>query len=80
MKAQVLFDETGVIHAIMHPSSDDKSDKQNRPIATLKPNDKQRSATLEIPREIEHLKPRELHDAVRVEFSGGTPRLVARAK
>jgi hypothetical protein len=82
MKVQVLFDEKGKIDAILHPPVETKSkeSKGSRPVAVLRPRDKQRLATLDVPAELQSCSPRELHDSLRVELSGGAPRLVSKTK
>ena len=84
MKVQVLFDETGKIDAMLHPppveTKTTKGSKEPRPVAALRPKGKQRLATLDVPTELRSRTPREIHDSLRVELSGGSPRLVAKAK
>lgn len=83
MKVQVLFDESGKIHAMLHPAAETKTSKETsgkRPVAVLRPMERQRLATLDVPAELLHLKPMEIHGSVRVDLSGGSPRLVANPK
>jgi hypothetical protein len=76
MKAQVLFDNAGKIIGMLHLLSEENSRKG--PVATLSPQAGQNLATLNIPAELHHLKPIELHASLRVDLSGGSPRLVHR--
>jgi hypothetical protein len=74
MKAEVVIDDAGNIVAMLHPAAD-----SGEPLGALKPSSGQHSAILEIPHSLQHLRPLELHDAVRVEIKGGAPpRLVPR--
>ena len=74
MKVTALFDETGKVHALFHPSG-----KPDAPVLHFVPAHGQRVATLDIPVELEHLKPHQLHAAVRVEHRSGKPELVKRS-
>lgn len=77
MKAHILFDDTGLVGAILH-IKEKASEKQ---IACgFSPGPGHHTAILDIPAELHHLKPRELHDSVRVELSDHSPRLVAKKK
>lgn len=83
MKVQVVFDETGKIHAMLRPLNQVRSSKENSensPVAVLRPNHGQRLETLDIPADLQHLKPVELHNSIRVEVGKGSPRLVAKTK
>jgi hypothetical protein len=74
MKRHVVFDEAGNVGVIVRESA---SGKQS--VGFLL-HEGQREATLDVPPELEHLKPRELHDSVRVDLKGGSPLLVAKSK
>jgi hypothetical protein len=80
MKAQVLFDDTGNVGAVLHPAVDSNLPLQEgNPRGSFRLHPGQRSAMLEIPPELQHLKPRELHESIRVEVKEGlAPRLVQR--
>ena len=73
MKVVALFDEAGKVHALFHPSG-----KPDAPVLKIVPEHGQRVETLEIPFELEKLKPEELHKAVHVDHSSGKPVLVKR--
>jgi len=73
MKAQVLFDETGKVIAMHHPTAEKGFG------VAFRPTGKQRCEMLDIPKELRHLKPRALHDSVRVELRGGAAHLVSKA-
>ena len=73
MKILALFDKGGKIQAILHPPT-----KRNAPVIRFQPQVGQRAAELEGPAELEKLKPKELHESVRVDMSSGSPRLVTR--
>ena len=75
MKVLALFDESGKIHALFHPSKE-----RDAPQFRFDPASGHRAETLEVPAELHHLKPGQLHAATRVELAGGTPRLVALEK
>jgi hypothetical protein len=77
MKVHVLFDDKGHVGAMSH--SKHRKDASGVEGGFL-PGPGQYTAILEIPKELEHLKPRELHEAVCVEHKDGTPRLVAKRK
>jgi hypothetical protein len=81
MKAHVLFDDRGEIHGVLVPSviKHDRKGLQQEPFLSLRSQKGQRSATLEIPQELQHLKPRELHSSARVEGNGDSARLVSKA-
>ncbi|HEY4931251.1 MAG TPA: hypothetical protein VII23_06740 [Terriglobales bacterium] len=74
MKVITLFDETGKVYALFHPSS-----KPDAPELQFAPANGQRVETLEVPVELEHLKPHQLHAAVCVEHRSGKPALVKRS-
>jgi hypothetical protein len=80
MKVQVLFDETGCVNAVLYPSSQTRSSTGSSPTAVLKPGDKERVETLELPAELDQLSPAERHSSIRVDLRGGTPRLIAKDK
>ncbi len=75
MKILALFDESGRIHALFHPSKE-----PDAPRFRFRPGAGQRAETLEVPAEFHHLKAGQLHAAIQVELGSGTPRLVARKK
>jgi hypothetical protein len=75
MKVVVLFDATGTVHALFHPSKE-----KDAPQFHFRPDAGHRVETLEVPVELRHLGPAALHRAVTVELGGGAPRLVARVK
>lgn len=82
MKAQVLYDKTGKVIAILHSTSAfEQNPAARQPQAFIKAREGQHLAILRIPEELEELTPKELHASVHVETTGGSPRLVpARAK
>lgn len=71
MHVQVLFDTKGKIHALFHPSRD-----ADAPRLEFHPARGQRVALLEVPAELEGLKPREIHAAVAIKLQKDGPRLV----
>jgi hypothetical protein len=73
MKVIALFDETGKVHALFHPS-----DKPDAPILQFVPAQGQRVETLEVPAELLSLKPEQIHVAVYVDLSSAKPVLVKR--
>jgi hypothetical protein len=73
MKVVVLFNDAGCVGGIFHPASEKQLNSGG-----FVPQHGQHSAIMEIPPELQHLKPRELHDSVRVEVIGGSPTLVAK--
>jgi hypothetical protein len=76
MKAEVVIDDAGNVVAMLHPAVDSK---EGMPFGSFRLHSGQRSAMLEIPPELQHLKPRELHKSIRVEVKEGAPfRLVHR--
>jgi hypothetical protein len=78
MRVQVLFDEAGKVKATYHLRAENNAKKY--PVASLRPQEGEHVATVEIPKELEHLKPNALHASVRVDRSGATPRLVAKTQ
>ena len=76
MKVNVLFDDSGKIHAISHPIEGKKEGSAVLGRFIVHPG--QSAATVEVPTELRHLKPRDLHDGVQLEHRDGSPRLVAR--
>jgi hypothetical protein len=79
MMVAVLFDEAGEVGAILHPAFKSGNDASKEEVVRgFIPQDGQHSAMLEVPSELQHLGIRELHDSVRVEVTGGSPRLVAK--
>jgi hypothetical protein len=78
MKVVVLFDSGGDVGAILHPalSARKKEASEEQAVGGFIPQDGQHTAILEVPPELQHLGLRELHDSVRVEVAGGSPRLV----
>jgi hypothetical protein len=73
MKAHVLFDNEGHVAAMSH-----RKEPTGQWGFLAGPG--QHTATLEIPAELAHLKPRDLHESLRVEHEHGSPRLVAKKK
>jgi hypothetical protein len=73
MKVQVLYDETGTIHAIMRPSAHSKG-----ATATFMPTDGQSVATLDIPHELQGHTLLDLHDSITVDLNGEVPRLATK--
>jgi len=78
MKAHVLFDNEGNVGAMSHPHPKKKSASEGK--GGFLPGPGQNTALVDVPAELAHLKPRDLHESVRVDFKGSTPRLVAKAK
>ena len=76
MKAHVLFDDDGVVGAMSHPDRGIPGKPAGQ--GGFLPAPGQHTAHLEVPAELAHLKPRDLHAAVRVALENGTHRLVAR--
>jgi hypothetical protein len=74
MKVLALFDETGKVHALFHPS-----DKPDSPVLQFAPAHGQRVETLELPSELLSLKPEQIHLAVYVDLSSGKPLLTKRS-
>ena len=72
MKIMALFDESGKIQALFHPSQDPGAPRINFRTAAG-----HRAETLDVPAEFQHLKPAQLHAAVKVELHKGAPHLVA---
>jgi hypothetical protein len=77
MKVHILFDDTGHVGAISHPRAGKKGEVL---LGGFRPAAGQHAAIVEVPVELRHLKPRDLHEAVRVEHVKGEPRLVAKPK
>jgi hypothetical protein len=75
MHIQVLFDAKGKVHALFHPSKE-----ADAPRLEFRPARGQRAALLEVPPELEGLRPRELHAAVLVKLQKEGPRLVKRKR
>ena len=77
MKVHILYDKSGHVGAILHPGThaSGKAPGQRRGFT---PREGQHVALVEVPAEFEGLKPRQLHDAVRVEVEQGKPHLVKR--
>jgi hypothetical protein len=75
MKVLALFDKGGKIHALFHPSTE-----ADAPQLGFHPEAGRRAEMLDVPAEFHHLKPGQLHAALRVEFAGGKPRLAAQKK
>ena len=75
MHVQVLFDATGKVHAVFHPSSE-----ADAPRLALRPARGQRAAFPEVPGDLEGLTPRALHAAVAVKLQKQGPRLVKRKR
>jgi hypothetical protein len=73
MKVNIVYDDEGKIHAISHPSL--RKDGSTI-LGRFDPLPGQYSATVDVPAELDRLKPRELHDSVRLEHRDGSPHLV----
>ena len=71
MKLHVLYDDSGKVAAICHAEN---------PGGKFLPGEGQHTGILTVPSELEGLKPHELHRSVRVEISGKSHRLVAKAR
>jgi hypothetical protein len=82
MKLDILFDEAGNVLGMLHRSSASTGQPSTgeEPNVEFAPGDTEHVATLEIPEELRHLTPSELHASVRVERSGKEPRLAAKTK
>lgn len=78
MKVNIVYDDEGKIHGMGHPIPG-KEEGSTR-LARFDPLPGQQTATVEVPAELEHLKPRELHDSIRVEHRDGSPHLVHKNK
>jgi hypothetical protein len=72
MKVLTLFDEKGKIHALFHPSK-----HRDAPQFRFHPATGHRAEVLDVPAELQHLKPAQLHSSVRVDLDKRGPRLVA---
>jgi hypothetical protein len=75
MKVAALFEENGKIIALFHQSAEPDAPKLH-----FTPTEGQRSELLEVPPELRHLKPAQLHKAVHVDLSSSTPKLIARSE
>lgn len=75
MHVHVLFDTKGKVHALFHPSKE-----ANGPQFEFRPARGQRAALLEVPAELEGLKPRELHAAAVVKLRKEGPQLAKRKR
>jgi hypothetical protein len=75
MKVLALFDKSGKIHALFHPSTE-----ADAPQLSFHPEHGRRAEMLDVPAEFHHLNPGQLHAALRVDFAGRTPRLAAQKK
>lgn len=75
MKVLALFDKSGKIHALFHPSTE-----ADAPQLSFHPGQGRRAQMLDVPVEFHHLNPGQLHAALRVDFVGGKPRLAAQKK
>ena len=75
MKLRARFDKSGKIHALFHPSTE-----AGAPQLRFHPERGRRAEMLDVPVEFHHLNPGQLHAALRVELSGGKPRLEAQKK
>jgi hypothetical protein len=74
MKVITLFDEAGKVHALFHPSG-----KPDAPQLQFVPAPGQRVETLEVPIELQSLKPEQIHVAVFVDLGSGAPVLAKRS-
>jgi len=72
MKVLALFDKSGKIHALFHPSTE-----TDAPQLSFHPERGRRAEMLDVPAEFHHLKPGQLHAALRVELAGGRAWLAA---
>ena len=75
MKVLALFDKSGKIHALFHPSTE-----ADAPQLRFHPQAGRRAEMLDVPAEFHHLNPGQLHAALRVELVGRTARLAAQKK
>jgi hypothetical protein len=78
MKVHVLFNDAGEVGAIFHPKTQ-KGGFESRACVGFRPREGQHTAILDVPHELEGLKPRALHEAVQVETRGGSYRLKVKA-
>lgn len=76
MRVLTLFDESGKVLAMFHPSPKLK-EQENVPVVAFRPGQGQYAKELEVPQHLEKIKPKDLHQAVRVEIQGETYRLIA---
>jgi hypothetical protein len=70
-----LFDKRGKIHALFHPSTE-----ADAPRLRFHPEPGRRAEMLDVPADLHHLNPGQLHAALRVDLAGGKPRLAAQKK
>jgi len=75
MKVMALFDKRGRIHALFHPSTE-----ADAPQLRFHPEGGRRAEMLDVPAEFHHLKPAQLHAALRLDLVGGKPRVAAQKK
>jgi len=75
MKVLALFDQSGKIHALFHPSTE-----ADAPQLRFHPERGRRAEMLDVPAEFHHLNPGQLHAALRVELAGGKARLAGQKK
>lgn len=80
MKVQALYNKAGKVIAMLHSTPILDQNPAARPQVFLKAREGQQLAILRVPEELEELTPKELHASVRVETSGGPPRLVRVSK
>jgi hypothetical protein len=78
MQVAIVFDDAGKLLGMSHPKPGKKPGSLI--LGRFLPHQGQHTATVEVPKELRHLKPRALHDAVRVEHRRGAPHLVALTK
>lgn len=78
MKVIVLFDEEGRVGAMLHPKQGTNEVSEEE--GGFLPGPGEHTALVEVPAELADLKSRDLHESVRVDTKGATPRLVAKAK
>jgi hypothetical protein len=76
MKAHVLYDDDGNVGAMSHARPRRKGTSAGR--GGFLPGEGQHTAFLDVPEELAHFKPRDLHEAIRVEHRDGKPHLVAK--
>lgn len=70
MRVTTLFDAAGKIHALFRPSTE-----ANAPAVQFRPAPGHRVEILEVPPEAQHLNLAQLHRALHVDTSQGSPRL-----
>lgn len=78
MKINILYDDAGKLLGMSHPRPGKKPGSTI--LGRFVPHTGAHTATVDVPAELRHLKPRALHDSVRVELRDGSPHLVAVAK